>query len=84
METEVIFSYMWKNLHETIVDIRVTDTDANAYTPQNPYYSENKKRRRRRRRNTSALIWLDQHRSFVPFVASADGLIGRKTKNLLT
>jgi hypothetical protein len=28
---------LWKNQHETIVDIRATDTDANAYNHQNPH-----------------------------------------------
>jgi hypothetical protein len=57
---DILFRGLWTNQHETIVDIRVTDTDANAYKHQNPHdvdYSENK--RRRRRRNTSALVWIN-------------------------
>jgi hypothetical protein len=54
---DILFRGLWKSQHETIVDIRVTDTDANAYKHQN--------------------------RSFVPFVVSADGLIGREAKNVL-
>ena len=31
---DILFRGLWKNQHETIVDIRVTDTDANAYKHQ--------------------------------------------------
>jgi hypothetical protein len=34
---DILFRGLWKNRHETIVDIRVTDTDANAYKHQNLY-----------------------------------------------
>jgi hypothetical protein len=87
METEVIsssdilFRGLWKNQHETIVDIRVTDTDANAYKHQIPMTnSENK--RRRRGRTTSALVWNNVGHSYHSWFPP-DGLIGREAKNLL-
>jgi hypothetical protein len=31
---DILFRGLWKNQHETIVDIRVTDADANAIRPR--------------------------------------------------
>ena len=71
---DILFRGLWKNQHETIVDIRVTDTDANAYKHQNPHDVLRKQEKEKKTR---------LFRSFVPFVVSTDGLIGREAKNLL-
>jgi hypothetical protein len=42
---DILFRGLWKNQRETMVDIRVTDTDANAYRPQNPHYVLRKTRK---------------------------------------
>jgi hypothetical protein len=34
---DILVRGMWKSQHETIIDVRVTDTDAKAYRHQNPY-----------------------------------------------
>ena len=67
--------------HETIVDIRVTDTDANAYKHQHPHEVLKKQEKEKKKKYLRAC--LDQRRSFVPFVVSTDGLIGREARNLL-
>jgi hypothetical protein len=83
METEVISSSedCGKNQHETRVDIRVTDTDANAYKHQNPHDVLRTQEKEKRKKYLCPC--LEQRRSFVPFVVSIDGLIGREAKNLL-
>jgi hypothetical protein len=78
---DILFRGLWKNQHETIVDIRVTDTDANAYTHQNPH--DVLRRQEKDKRKKYLRPCLGQRRSFVPFVVSTDGLIGREAKNLL-
>jgi hypothetical protein len=77
---DILFRRLWKNQHETIVDIRVTDTDANAYKHQNPHDVLRKQEKEKKKKYLRAC--LDQRRSFVPFVVSTDGLIGREAKNL--
>jgi hypothetical protein len=77
---DILFRGMWQNQHDTIIDIRVTDTDANAYKHSDPHIvlkrqvTEKKKYLR---------ACLDQRRSFVPFVVSTDGLLGLEAKNPL-
>ena len=78
---DILFRGMWKNQHETIIDIRVTDTDANAYKHSNPY--EVLRRQEKEKRKKYLRPCLEQRRSFVPFVVSTDGLLGREAKNLL-
>jgi hypothetical protein len=78
---DIVFRGLWKNQHETIVDIRVTDTDANAYKHQNPYDVLRKQEKEKKKNYLRPC--LDQRLSFVPFVVSTDGLIGREAKNLL-
>jgi hypothetical protein len=94
---DILFRGLWKNQHEAMVDIRVTDTDANAYKHQNPLdvlrKQEKEKKKKyphdvlRKQEKEKKKIYLgaclDQRRSFVPFVVSTDGLIGREAKNLL-
>ena len=78
---DILFRGLWKNQVETIVDIRVTDTDANAYKHQNPHDVLRKQETEKKKKYLRPC--LDQRRSFVPFVVSTDGLIGREAKNLL-
>jgi hypothetical protein len=70
---DILFKGLWKNQHETIVDIRVTDTDANTHKHQNPQDLLRKQEKEKKYPRAC----LDQRRSFVPFVVSTDGLIGR-------
>jgi hypothetical protein len=72
---------MWKSQHETIIDVRVTDTDSKAYRHQNPYDVLRKQEKEKKKKYLNAC--LDQQRSFVPFVVSTDGLLGREAKNLV-
>jgi hypothetical protein len=78
---DILFRGLWKNQHKTIAEIRVTDTDANAYEHQNPHDVLRKQEKEKRKKYLCPC--LEQRRSFVPFVVSTDGLIGRKPKNLL-
>jgi hypothetical protein len=64
-----------------ITDIRVTDSDANAYKHKNPYFVL--RRQEKEKRKKSLRPCLEQLRSFLPFVNSTDGLIGHEAKNLL-
>jgi hypothetical protein len=73
---DILIRGMWNSQHETIVDIRVTDTDANAYKHQNPYDVLRKLEKEKKKKYLKACS--DQHRSFVPFVVSTDGLLGRE------
>jgi hypothetical protein len=70
-----------ENPHGTIVDIRVSDTDANVYKHQNSHGEFRKQEKEKRKKYLRPC--LEQRRSFVPFVVSTDGLIGREAKNLL-
>ncbi len=79
---DILLRGMWKNQHETIIDIRVTDTDANAHKHQHPYAVLKKQEKEKRTKYLQPC--LDQRRSFIPFVVSTDGLIGREGKSLLT
>jgi hypothetical protein len=78
---DILFRGLWKNQHEKIIDIRVTGKDANAHKHQNPYDVLRKQEKEKKKKYLRAC--LDQHRSFVPFVVSTDGLIGREAKSLL-
>jgi hypothetical protein len=78
---DILFRGLWKNQHETIIDIRVTDTDQHAYRHQNPHDVLKKQEKEKKTKYLKAC--LDQRRSFVPFVVSTDGLIGYEGKNLL-
>jgi hypothetical protein len=78
---DILLRGMWKNQHETIVDIRVSDTDANAHKHQPPYAVLKKQETEKRKKYLQPC--LDQRRSFVPFVVSTDGLLGYEAKFLL-
>jgi hypothetical protein len=78
---DILFRGLWKNQHETMVDIRVIDTDANAYKHQNPHDVLRKQEKEKKQKYLRAC--LDQRRSFVPIVVSTYGLIGREGNNLL-
>jgi hypothetical protein len=55
---DILFRGLWKNRHETIVDIRVTDTDATAYKHQNPYDVLRKQEKEKKKKYLRP--WLDQ------------------------
>jgi hypothetical protein len=73
METEV-------NSSQWTVE-KLTDTDANAYEHQNPH--EVFRRQKTEKRKKYLRLYLERRRSFVPFVVSIAGLIGREAKNPL-
>jgi hypothetical protein len=81
---DILFRGLWKYQHETIVDIRVTNTDANAYKHQNHHgWHGVLQKQEKEKRKKYLHPCLEQRRSLVPFVVSSDGLIGREAKNLL-
>jgi hypothetical protein len=55
--------------------------DAKAYRHQNPYDVLDKQEKEKKKKYLRPC--LEQRRSFVPFVVSTDGIIGREAKNLL-
>jgi len=72
---------LWKAQHETIVDVRITDTDAKAYRHTEPAnVLRNGEREKKKKYLQSCLA---QRRSFTPFVVSTDGLIGIEGRSLL-
>jgi hypothetical protein len=78
---DILFRGLWNKQHETIVDIRLTDTDAKSHRHQHPYDVLKKQETEKKKKYLRPCF--EQRRSFVPFVVSTDGLIGREAKNLL-
>ncbi len=66
---------------DTIVDVRITDTDAKSYRSKDPHKVLAQHERKKKRKYLDAC--LAQRRHFTPFVVSTDGLVGRVAKELL-
>ena len=72
----------WARSTDCIVDVRVTDTDAKSYRNKTPAKVLAMQEEEKKRKYSQACR--EQRRHFVPFVVSADGLLGKEAKALLT
>jgi hypothetical protein len=66
---------------ESIVDVRVTDTDAASYRNRDP--AKILANQEKEKKSKYLQSCLDQRRSFIPFVVSTDGMLGYEANNLI-
>jgi hypothetical protein len=52
---DILLRGLWKNQYETIIDIRVTATDANAFKHQNPHDVLRKQEKEKKKKSTSMI-----------------------------
>ena len=78
---DIIIKGLFEQNQDCIIDVRVTDTDAPSYRTRNPY-SVIKSQEAEKKKKYLRLC-LEQRRTFVPFVVSVDGIIGREGRSLL-
>ena len=78
---DVMIRGLWQTGTECIIDVRVTDTDAKSNLSSPPATVLAKHERQKKKKYLANC--LEQRRTFLPFVASTDGLLGFEAKNLL-
>jgi hypothetical protein len=71
----------WSNGTHCIIDVRITDTDADSNRRRDPLKILEEHEREKKKKYLAYCI--QQRRHFTPFVVSTDGLIGREGKTLL-
>ena len=75
---DLLIRGLWAHGTDCILDIHVTDTDANGYQSKDP--KKVLAAQEREKKNKYLQPCLDQHRHFTPFVISTDGLMGKEAK----
>jgi hypothetical protein len=73
---DILLRGFWARGTECIVDVRVTDTDANSYKTRDPASVLKSQEKEKKRKYLAAC--LEQRRHFTPFVVSTDGMLGRE------
>jgi hypothetical protein len=66
---------------DTVVDVRVTDTDAKSYQSKTPAKVLEQHERAKKKKYLQPC--LERRKHFTPFVVSADGLKGKEAKTML-
>lgn len=78
---DILVRGLFENGSDTILDVRITDVDSASSKSIAPEKALERHEREKKRKYLEKCR--DQRRSFVPFVASTDGLFGREAKILL-
>ena len=78
---DILVRGLWSPGVETIIDVRFTDLDAASYANKDP--QKVLKNHEQRKHDKYLAACLEQHRTFVPFVVSTDGLLGFEAKCLV-
>jgi hypothetical protein len=78
---DILIRGLFERGKETIIDVRVTDTDAASYRNKDPDKVLATQEKEKKRKYLQPC--LDQRRSFVPFVVSTDGMLGFEANNLI-
>ena len=78
---DIIIKGLFERNQDCIINVRVTDTDAPSYRTRNPYNVTKSQETEKKKKYLR--LCLEQRRTFVPFVVSVDGLIGREGRSLL-
>ena len=78
---DIIIKGLFEQNQDCIIDVRVTDTDAPSYRTRNPYSFIKSQEAEKKKKYLR--LCLEQRRTFVPFVVSVDGIIGREGRSLL-
>ena len=71
----------WETGTDCIIEVRITDTDANSNRSRDPMKILEENEREKKKKYLSDC--LQQRRHFTPYVVSTDGLIGKEGKTLL-
>ena len=78
---DILLQNIFEAQRDCIIDVRVTDTDQPSQLKQSP---EKEIKIQEKDKKTKYLkLCLDQRRSFLPFVVSTDGLLGKEARSLL-
>ena len=78
---DLLIRSFWENGTDTIIDVRVTNLDANTYRNKAPMKALAEQEKQKKKKYLEAC--LEQRRHFTPFVVSTDGMIGKEGKALL-
>ena len=78
---DIVIRGLFQRGLESIVDVRVTDTDANQHCNQDPMKALATQEKEKKRKYLANC--LEQRRSFIPFVVSVDGMLGYEANNLI-
>ena len=78
---DILLRGVYKTGQDVIVDVRVTNTDSVSYRGRSPEKVIESQEKQKKKKYLEGC--LQQRRSFVPFVCSVDGLLGREARSLL-
>ena len=78
---DILLRGVYKTGQDVIVDVRITNTDSVSYRGRNPEKVIESQEKQKKKKYLDGC--LQQRRSFVPFVCSVDGLLGREARSLL-
>ena len=78
---DLLIRHLWQSNTDTIIDVRITDTDAKSYIsrPLESVLEGQEKEKKRKYLNAC----LEQRRHFSPFVVSVDGMLGHEASMVL-
>ena len=79
---DIIIKGLFEQNQDCVIDVRVSNMDAPSYKTRNPY-SGIKSQEAEKKKKKYLRPCLEQRRTFVPFVVSVDGLIGKEGISLL-
>ena len=78
---DLLIRGLWSTGSESIIDVRVTNVDCRTQRDKDPEKVLASHERAKKKKYLASC--LEQRRSFIPFVVSADGLLGREASFLL-
>jgi hypothetical protein len=78
---DLLIRGFWDSQMSTIVDVRITDTDAKSYCTKDPAKVLEQHEREKKKKYLQPC--LDRRKHFTPFVVSADGLVGKEAQTFL-
>ena len=78
---DVLFRGLFQHQHDCIIDVRVTDLDAKSCRSTDP--EKTLARQEKEKKSKCLEDCLRQRRSFLPFVVSTDGMLGKEANNLI-
>ena len=78
---DLLIRGLWSTGSDSIIDVRVTNVDCRTQRDKDPEKVLATHERAKKKKYLASC--LEQRRSFIPFVVSADGLLGREASFLL-
>jgi hypothetical protein len=79
---DILIRGFWASGTDCMLDVRVTDTNAQTCCKQDPVKALESQEKERKRKHLEAC--LERIRRFAPFLCSADGMLGREAKTFVS